>query len=55
MVNTGVNDLDVFNKLLRKGVIVRPGSLFDMPGWIRVTVGTEEQCQRFIKSLEEVI
>lgn len=55
MVNTGANDLDVFNKLLRKGVIVRPGSLFDMPGWLRVTVGTEEQCERFVKSLEEVL
>ncbi|MBZ4662461.1 MAG: histidinol-phosphate transaminase [Caloramator sp.] len=55
MVDTGKDDMEVFNKLLRKGVIVRPGSLFDMPGWLRVTVGTMEQCQRFVKSLEEII
>lgn len=55
MVDTGKDDMDVFNKLLRKGVIVRPGSLFDMPGWLRVTVGTMEQCQRFVKSLEEIL
>ncbi|MCX7695031.1 MAG: histidinol-phosphate transaminase [Caloramator sp.] len=55
MVDTGKDDMDVFNKLLRKGVIVRPGYLFDMKGWLRVTVGTMEQCQRFVKSLEEII
>lgn len=50
------NDADtVFMELMRRGVIVRPLSSFGMPGSIRVTIGTPEQNQKFIKALSEVI
>lgn len=55
MVNTGRDDKEVFNALLKKGVIIRPGYLFDMNGWLRVSIGTMEQNERFIKALEEVL
>lgn len=55
MVSTGRDDKEVFNALLRKGVIIRPGHLFGMNGWMRVTIGTMEQNERFIKTLEEIL
>lgn len=53
MVNTKIDDKEVFDKLLRKGIIVRPGHLLGMPGWLRVTIGTEKQNKLFIKILSE--
>lgn len=46
---------NVFNKLLQRGVIVRTGDIFGAPDVIRVTIGTAEQTQRFIKALTEVL
>lgn len=55
MVDTKINDKEVFEKLLSKGVIIRPGYLLGMPGWLRVTIGTEKQNKLFIKALGESI
>ena len=48
MVDTKVDDSEVFDRLLKKGIIVRPGFLLGMPGWLRVTIGTEKQNELFI-------
>lgn len=45
----------VYQKLLLEGVIVRPLKAYDMPRHIRVTIGTEEQNQRFLTSIEKVL
>jgi histidinol-phosphate aminotransferase len=45
----------VFQRLLRLGVIIRPLSLFYMPDWMRVTVGTHAQNERFIAALRTVL
>jgi histidinol-phosphate aminotransferase len=55
MVSTRTDDKAVFNSLLRKGVIIRPGYLLGMPGWMRVTIGTMEQNEAFIKALRETL
>jgi len=44
-----------FEKLLRKGVIVRPGKMYGCPTFIRVTVGTAYENQKFIQAIYEVI
>lgn len=46
---------DLFKALQRRGVIVRPADIFGLPNHIRVTVGTPEQNQRFIRALQEVL
>lgn len=46
---------DVFQAMLRQGVIVRTADIFGLPNHLRVTVGTHEQNQRFIHSLREVL
>ena len=44
----------VFQGLLRRGVIVRPMQEYGLPEYIRVTVGTKEENQKFIEELEVV-
>jgi len=54
-VDVGRDSVYVFKELLKRGVIVRTGDIFDMPTHIRVTIGTAEQNARFVKALEEVL
>lgn len=45
----------VFQALLKKGIIIRAADGFGLPKHLRVTVGTEEQNQRFLQSLRQVL
>jgi histidinol-phosphate aminotransferase len=45
----------VFDALLRRGVIVRTGDIFEMPTFLRVTVGTAPQNDRFLSALAEIL
>jgi histidinol-phosphate aminotransferase len=47
--------MDVFNELLKKGVIVRAMDEYDFPYHIRVTIGLPEENRRFIRALSEVL
>ncbi|NLJ56125.1 MAG: histidinol-phosphate transaminase [Firmicutes bacterium] len=51
-VEVGVDSRQLFKKLLQKGVIVRSGSAYGFPYFIRVSIATEEQNTRFIEALE---
>jgi histidinol-phosphate aminotransferase len=43
---------DIYKRLLRRGVIVRPvGGGYELPEHLRVTVGTEEENERFLAAL----
>jgi histidinol-phosphate aminotransferase len=46
---------EVFQHLLRQGVIVRPIAGYGMPEYLRVTVGTEAENARFLAALEAVL
>jgi len=54
-INVKQSGREVFEKLLQLGVIVRPVDNYDMPEFIRVTVGSEEENQRCIDALTEVL
>lgn len=47
--------LDVFQKLLEQGVIIRPLKSYGMEMYLRVTVGTEEENRIFVRELEAVL
>ena len=49
----GVDDGDVNAALVRRGVLVRPGSELGLPGWARITVGPEEVMDRAAAALLE--
>jgi len=44
----------VFDALQRRGVIVRPLKTYNLPEWVRVTVGTAEQNERLLEELARV-
>ena len=44
---------DVFRRLLRRGVIVRPIAAYGLPAHLRVTIGTEAENARLLQALEE--
>jgi histidinol-phosphate aminotransferase len=45
----------VFKALMARGVIVRAMASYGLPGWIRVSVGTDAQNRRFIAELQEYL
>jgi histidinol-phosphate aminotransferase len=49
------NGTDIFKKLMQTGVIVRDMTSYALPEWIRVSVGTMEQNQRFIAELKKLL
>ncbi|MEW6457356.1 MAG: histidinol-phosphate transaminase [Acidobacteriota bacterium] len=54
MINLPFSAQILYEKLLDRGVIVRPLDAFDAPDSIRVTVGTEEETKIFLKAFEDV-
>lgn len=54
-VQIGVDSASVFNDLLKEGVIIRTGTPFGMPDWIRVTIGTPEMNERFLSAIATVL
>ena len=45
----------IFEKLLRKGIIVRPLKGYDLPEWVRISVGTMEENKKLIVALKKVL
>lgn len=54
-VPEGISSMDVYQQLLGKGVIVRPVANYDMPEYLRVSVGTAAQNQVFLDALKAVL
>ncbi|MEZ0535693.1 histidinol-phosphate transaminase [Caldicellulosiruptoraceae bacterium PP1] len=55
MVDIKKNSVEIFKQLLQKGIIIRPGNIFGMDTFIRVTTGTMEENQYFIKELQKLL
>lgn len=47
LADLGQDATPVFDALLRQGVIVRPGSVLGLPSCLRVSVGTDQEIERF--------
>lgn len=45
----------VYQTLLESGVIVRPVANYELPDWLRVTVGLPEENGRFLRALPEAL
>ena len=54
-VDIKADSKQVFQELLKRGVIVRTGDIFGFPTYIRVTYGTAEHNGRFLAALKEVL
>jgi histidinol-phosphate aminotransferase len=45
----------IFKRLLQRGVIVRPMGIYELPEYVRVTIGTMKENSRFINELQAII
>ncbi|MDO8292418.1 MAG: histidinol-phosphate transaminase [Gallionella sp.] len=45
----------VYRRLLESGVIVRPIANYDMPGWLRVSIGLETENDKFLSALKRIL
>ena len=55
LMKTPVPGVEVYDALLKKGVIVRPLAGYGLHDYIRVTIGTAKQNDAFIKALKAVL
>jgi histidinol-phosphate aminotransferase len=55
LVDVGRNAADIYQRLLKEGVIVRPMTAFGMETTLRITVGTPEENRRLVKGLRAVL
>ncbi len=53
--SSGQTGMEIYKKLLHEGVIVRPIDNYGLPNHLRVTVGLEEENEKFIQALESVL
>ncbi|WP_455366264.1 histidinol-phosphate transaminase [Kaarinaea lacus] len=54
-VNVGNEAANVYDALLREGVIVRPVANYQMPQYLRVTIGSSQENERFLQALGKVL
>ncbi len=54
LVRVGDGDA-VFRQMLERGIILRAMRGYKLPEWIRISVGTPEQCRRCVEVLGEVL
>jgi histidinol-phosphate aminotransferase len=55
LVRIGPSAVDIQERLLERGIIVRPCISYDLPEFLRISVGTQEQNGRFITALEKLL
>ena len=53
-IDVGMDAKSLFQEMLRRGIIIRPGDIWNLPSFIRLTIGTREQNLRFIKVLKDI-
>ncbi len=54
LIKTGAGD-HVFKEMLKQGVIVRAMSSYQLPDWVRISIGTEAQNHRCLEVLDAVL
>ena len=55
LVNLEQPAAEVAQRLLEHGVIIRPGALWRLPTWARITIGTPEENVRLLAALSTVL
>ncbi len=55
LIKVGKKAKDIEAKLLKKGIVVRRMGVYNLPHYIRVTIGTKPQNEEFIKNLQTIL
>ena len=54
-VNVKQDGMLLYERLLQQGVIVRPVANYDMPEYLRITIGTQQQNERFVVAFKRCL
>ena len=54
-IDFGRDAAPIHQALLQKGIIVRPTASYEMPNFLRITIGTPAQNDRLLKALGEIL
>ena len=54
-VDVGQSGMEIYKKLLPEGVIVRPVDNYGLPNHLRITIGLEDENEKFINALNKVL
>jgi len=54
LVNLGMDSKFVFQRLLEQGVVIRPGGIWGLPEYARITIGTQEDNEKLINALKNI-
>jgi len=55
LLKTPNGGMEFYNALLKEGVIVRPVGGYGLPQYVRVSIGTDKENQRFIKAVRKIL
>jgi len=55
LLKTPNGGMEFYNALLKEGVIVRPVGGYGLPQYVRVSIGTDKENQRFIKAVSKIL
>jgi histidinol-phosphate aminotransferase len=55
LVDVGRDGVEVFKAMLRQGLIVRDMKQYGLKNFIRVTVGTKKENEKFVKALKKIL
>lgn len=55
LFDTKEDDMLIFERLMKMGYIIRPGTFLNLPGYLRVTVSTMENNKGFMVALKSVL
>ncbi len=55
LVDLKQEGLPVYEALLRKGIIVRPVGVYELPDHLRISIGTKEENQLFLEALTDIL
>lgn len=54
-VDVDMHSKTVFEELMKRGIIIRPGYLWGWDNWLRVSTGTIEQTEKFLTELKDIL
>ena len=55
LVRIGPTASEIHQRLLERGIIVRPMAGYELPELLRISIGTSEQNERFLAALEDLL
>jgi histidinol-phosphate aminotransferase len=55
LVDFGVDAVGIYQQFLREGIILRPVGVYELPTWLRVSIGLPEQNARFLAACKKVL